>query len=479
MRLPVRPVLLSLPLVLAPCAPRQALLAPLSPEREQLAVASATPERDAEALALLRAYLAIPTVNPPGQEEAGARWMADVLARDGIAAEVDVFLPGRANLIARLPATHPSGEAPLCLLSHLDVVPADAEAWKHGPFSGDLDAEGYVWGRGALDMKSVGIVELVSFLELHRRQAPLRRDVILLAVADEEVDNLGVKHLAEHRWAELGCGHVLNEGGLGVEGALVEGLTTYAVSYAEKGALWARVVATGAPGHGSTPLPDDAPARLVEALTRIEAWRDRPEISPELMSLLGAIGGKAGGITGAVLRSPALTRALATPQLMDNPLTAAILTDTVHITGFGGAESPNVVPGEVWAQLDVRLLPGTTSDEMLATLRGLLPEPHYRIEVLSALEAATSPTDDPVFRAIVDNLQRAFPAAAVGPVVMPGTTDSQVLRPLGARCYGVAPFAVSQEELHGFHGHNERLHRDVFLRGLDVFFRVVVDVVTP
>jgi acetylornithine deacetylase/succinyl-diaminopimelate desuccinylase-like protein len=322
----------------------------------------------------------------------------------------------------------------------------------------------------------VGVVELASFLWLKRLGVPLRRDVILLAVADEEVDNRGAAALAA-RWSEIGCSQLVNEGGLGVKDALVEGVGVFAISFVEKGNLWLRLHATGEPGHGSTPLPDTAPLRLAEAIDKLEKYNPKPVFHPELYALTRAIGEAAGGLTGAVLRSPALTRALAAPKLMANPLGQAILTNTLNITGFGGAEQPNVVVSDAWVQLDVRLLPGQTQAAMLAELKALVGDaPWYRWEVLGGGEAVESPTDDTLFRAITSNVQRAFPDAAVGPFIMMGSTDSTLLRPLGVHAYGFVPFLLSEEELRGFHGDNERLHRDQLGRGGEVMLRVVLDV---
>lgn len=427
-----------------------------------------------EAVDLLSRYLQVDTINPPGNEAIGAAFLADELQRMGISSEVVEFAPGRSNLIARLDGG--DAEPPLCLLSHIDVVTVEVEGWDKPPLSGEVDADGYIWGRGALDMKSVGVVELLSMAWLKRLGVPLRRDVILLAVGDEEVNNLGIRWLAEHKWAEIGCSQLINEGGLGVKDAMVEGVTVFAVSFVEKGNLWLRLVATGEPGHGSTPLPDSAPMRLLQAVDRLRGYDPKPTFHPELHRLLAAVGERAGGLTGAVLRSPALTRSLAAGQLMGNPLSRAILTDTVHITGFGGAREPNVVPSEAWAQIDVRLLPGTRPEDKLAELKELVgDEPYYRWEVLDQAAAVESPTDDPLFRAIVDNVQRAFPEAAVGPFIMMGSTDSTVVRPLGVHAYGIVPFELTQEELRGFHGHNERLHRDKLGRGLEVMLRIVLD----
>ena len=472
-----------LPLLLAACAPMH-----LPPPSPVAAVEALRPRLDAAdadlALQRLRAYLEIPSLTPAegeGQVRA-VEQLAAWLAEDGIEAEVDRFAPGMANLVARLPANvrpAPSGEGPLCLLSHVDVVPAETDRWQHAPFAAEIDEAGWLHGRGVLDMKGIGILELSAFRELAAADVPRRRDVVLLAVSDEEGENAGARRLAE-RWSTLGCSHVLNEGGMGVRGAVVDDLTTFGVSTTEKGHLWARLVAHGPPGHGSTPRPDDAPARLMDALARLQRFRPAVRVQPQLTELLADVGRHAGGLTGAVLRSPGATRVLAVPALRAEPLTAAILADTVHVTGFGGAEAPNVVPSEVWAQLDVRLLPGTSVDAMAEALRAVVaPIPEVELVVLSAAPAAVSPTEDPVYAAIVRQLRLAFPDAAVGPLVMPGSTDCAYLRPLGAHCYGVAPFPLPPEVLEGMHGDDERLPVEVFRRGLDVFFAIVLEATLP
>ncbi len=461
---------------LATCAPRVAgAPEPLFPGRQAWASDIDWVAAQDEAVSLLSGYLQVDTSNPPGLEERGAIYLADKLTAEGIESEIRPFAPGRANLIARLRAQAPE-EAPLCLMSHIDVATAEAEHWQQPPFSGLVDDEGYIWGRGAIDMKAIGAIELLSLVWLKRLGVPLRRDVVLLAVGDEEVDNAGVKALAE-TWSDIGCSHLLNEGGMGVTGALVDDLTTFAVSFTEKGALWLKMWARGEPGHGSTPLDDAAPLRLVRALDALSARKVKPTWHPETFKLLRAIGERAGGITGAVLKSPSLTKSLAAGQLMDHPLSRAVLTNTVNVTGFGGAEEPNVVPSAVWAQLDVRMLPGVTSADMLAELEALVEDvPGISFEVLADLPAVESPTDDPLYGSLVNNLQRSFPDAAVGPLIMMGTTDSQVLRPLGVHAYGFAPFVFSQDDLRGMHGHDERIHKDNLGRGLKVLLGTVLEV---
>ncbi|MCB9663294.1 MAG: M20/M25/M40 family metallo-hydrolase [Alphaproteobacteria bacterium] len=461
--------------LLAPCSTHRVPPVDLYPERQAWAQQIDWSVAKQEATSVLSAYLALDTSNPPGRESLGAAYLASILASEGIEASTHEFAPGRSNLVARLRSEHPE-EAPLCLMSHIDVVTAETEHWSQDPFRGTVDDEGYIWGRGALDMKGTGVVELLTLVWLKRLGVPLRRDVVLLAVGDEEVDNLGVRFLADHHWDDIGCSHVLNEGGVGVEGALVDGLTTFAVAFTEKGSFWLRMHVDGPPGHGSTPMPDSAPAKLVQALDRIRARKPKPTFHPEVYTLLGAIGERAGGLTGAVLRSPTLVRSLAVGRLMDNPVSRALITNTINITGFGGAEEPNVIPSRVWAQLDIRMLPGTTSADMMAELHELTDGiDGVSFEVLQDLPAVESPTDDAVYQTLVRRVQLEWPDAAVGPLIMPGTTDSQILRPLGVHAYGLTHFLLTPDELRTMHGHDERIHVDTLATGLRVVLQVVLD----
>lgn len=424
---------------------------------------------------LLSGYLRVDTTNPPGNEEAGARYLQGWLAAAGIQSETHEIAPGRVNLVARLKGN--GSEAPLCLMSHLDVASAEAARWdpERGPLSGAV-ADGAVWGRGALDMKGMGAIETMVMLLLARQQAPLRRDVILLAVADEEVSNSGARALAA-RWSEIGCSHLINEGGVGIDDLFFEGQTVFPISVGEKGVLWTRVVATGEPGHGSTPLPDRSPALLVDAAERLLEWDPGPSWDPSLMALLDNVGVHKGGVAGAILRRPLLVKTLLRRQLMGNPLTRAVLTDTVNVTGFGGALEPNVVPAESWLQVDARLLPGTSPDAMLGRIGDWLGDPTLRLEPVQTIAAQVSPWEgDPVYEALAREVVRDRDDAVAGPVISVGFTDSIYLRPLGVRAYGFVPFALSEEELRTMHGDRERVPVEELRRGVEVLYRVVLSV---
>ena len=431
----------------------------------------------AELGGVLSEYLQVDNRNPPGRETVGAEFLAGLLEAEGIPSRIIEHEPGRGSLIARLEG---SGEQqPLCLLSHIDTATWDIEGWPEatGPLSGAVDENGVVWGRGALDMKGLGAVELMTMIWLKRLGVPLTRDVVLLAVADEEVGNHGARYIAANHWDEIGCSHMINEGGIGIQDAFFDGQTVYAISVAEKGVLWVKMIATGEPGHGSTPMPDEAPARLIEAIERLEERPVEPTWNPATYELLFNIGQTRGGPEKAALTHPSAVRSLLKGRLLGTPATAAMITNTVHLTGLEGANEPNVVPSEVAAILDCRLQPDIDPQVVLDELKSIYADqPWIRFEVIHQLAGNGSPWDDPFYAALVRHLEEQDPSGVAGPIVSVGFTDSIVFRPLGVRAYGIAPFSATAAELSTMHGHGERVSLQNLQRGLRVIFSAVVDV---
>jgi len=429
-----------------------------------------------EAVHVLQEYLRIDTSNPPGNETEGAEYLAAVLAREGIAVEIHEYTPGRGSLVARIRGS--GDQPPLCLMSHIDVATAEPEHWpaERGPFSGVIDDDGVLWGRGALDMKGMGTIEVMTMVWIARLGIPLRRDVILLAVADEEVGNHGAEYLAEQHWAELGCSHMINEGGFGVPDVFFDGQTVFAISVAEKGVLWVEVVARGEPGHGSTPTRDQAPEHLVTALRRLDERHIKPRFHPAMLELFYRVGMGREGLERTVLTHPSAAKALLKGRMMDNALTQALLTNTIHLTGLKGAREPNVVPSEARAVFDCRVLPGESPDQLLAELQALLGnDPRLSYEVILAKEGNESTLDDPLYAIIARHAVDGSTGAVAGPIVSPGYTDSITFRDLGVRAYGLIPFLVPADELTTMHGHNERVSTANVHDGLRKLFAIVTD----
>lgn len=457
------------------CVPKPVPLAPAPAHVEAMRARMDWEKAGDEVVEVLAGYLRVNTTNPPGDESLGVAYLGGVLDREGIAWESWDYAPGRGSLVARLPGS--GAEAPLCLLSHIDVASSEPERWAagKGPFSGVIDEDGYLWGRGALDMKGMGAMELMTLVWLKRLDVPLRRDVILLAVADEEVDNRGALHIAS-RWDEIGCSHLVNEGGLGVRDAIFEGQTIFGISTAEKGILWAQLVAEGKPGHGSTPQPNQSPDALRRALDDLDRYDPKPRIPDALFVTLDAVGRQRGGFAGAVLTRPWAVNLLVRPQLAKEPGMNALMVDTLNLTGLGGMLQPNVVPSASIAQLDSRLLPGTTPDEMAARIRHLTRKHPVHLEILQTAKSLGSPVDDPLYDALARYAVEGRDDAVVGPILSPGFTDSLLLRPLGVRAYGFVPVEVSTEEAETMHGHDERVPVDQVKKGFQRLFNAVVEV---
>ena len=426
----------------------------------------------AEATAILQGYIQTDTTNPPGNESRGAEFLAQILEKEGIESTIIESSPGRGNLIARISGN--DQEKPLCLLSHIDTVTYEADQWKHHPLSGKKDA-GYIWGRGALDMKNMGVMELMSMLLIHRQKIQLNRDIILIAVADEEDGGEGMQHLVNHHWDKLQCGQLINEGGLGLKDAIFSGQNIYPISVGEKGSLWLKMRARGPSGHGSTPRPGEASEKLLHAIEKLQKHKIQTRINPTLAQFLSNVGQQKGGITSFVMRQPMLRDALVKPKLEANPLTKAAMMNTIHITGFGGHHRPNVVASEVFVQLDCRLLPGVEPREFLETLKSIVGADVDFI-VLHEQAGNASPINDPLFFALSRYANQNESNAATGPVISVGFTDSIYVRPKGTRAYGFVPVLLTAEDMEGFHGVDERISQENLLRGTQKLFSAILEV---
>ncbi|MGH7568991.1 MAG: M20/M25/M40 family metallo-hydrolase [Gemmatimonadales bacterium] len=435
----------------------------------------------AEAAGLVSEYIRINTTNPPGNELAAARWLAGVLARDGIEARIFEPRPGKANLYARLRG---DGSArPIILLSHMDVVLASPEFWRVDPFSGTI-RDGYVWGRGALDMKGQGIVQLMALLVLKRAGIPLKRDVIFLANADEEIGGgVGAGWFVEqHADLVRDAEFLINEGGtIRVDGQGAGGaggrVEYYGVGTTEKSPFWLDVTARGTPGHGSRPTPDNPVHRLVRALTRIEAHRTPLVITPSVERYfrdLATIERDStmrrwfGDLRGA-LRDTAAVRAITT-ELTYN----AMLRNTISITGLKASDKTNVIPPVATAALDVRLLPGQDPAAFLAELARVIGDSGVTLTPQGPNWPATeSGVGTELFRAIVATARERHPEALITTPMLVGFTDSHYFRRLGIASYGLSPFPVTQEESRGVHGNDERVSLEALTFGVRFIYDVV------
>jgi acetylornithine deacetylase/succinyl-diaminopimelate desuccinylase-like protein len=414
-----------------------------------------------EAVELLRRYLAIDTTNPPGNETQGARFLAEVLAAADIPSELAESAPGRGNLVARLAGDGSLGG--IVLHHHIDVVYADRRYWSVDPFGGVI-RNGYLYGRGALDMKSTGIVQLAAVLALKRARVPLKRDLIFLATADEEAGSAhGARFVADQRRPWLaGAEYALSElAGIEHDARYRAPLGVIVIS--EKTGLPLRLTARGEPGHGSMPGPDTAPHRLVRALDRLLAAERPTRVLPEVQEFYRRV---------AEVLSPGegegyddLVRSLDDPtfraRFTADPYRAATVRTTFAVTMLRGSEKLNVIPPEAVADVDCRMLAGDDPQEILGWVRGVIADD--RIEVTTVREPKLpnmSPPDTELYKALAGAIRRRAPGAVVAPGLMVGFTDNWVFRGLGLHGYGWSPFVLDDDGFRRIHGNDERISLD-------------------
>lgn len=422
-----------------------------------------------EAVGLLRAYLRIDTTNPPGGEEAGAVLLRDVLEREGIATELHDAGGARVSLSARLQGSAGTNSKPLVLLSHIDVVPVEAEHWKVAPFSGEL-VDGVLWGRGALDMKGMGIMELMVMLLAKRHGIELARDLVFLAVADEEEGGrMGVGFVERTAQHLLDADTVFNEGAYGFCELMGQQTKLFGVGPSEKSPCWIKLVSRGEPGHASVPHGRNALVKLVQALARIEEREQRAVLSPAVEAMMSTL--RQRGLVPAEL-DPGDPQTLAMLTSVDAHL-RAITRDTVSLTGVHSGHKHNVIPVSAEATLDCRLLPDTDPEAFIASLEAMIDDPDIEVVRVLAHVSGSSSLDTPAVSIIRDVIgERYGDEAGVLPVLSPGFTDSHAYRRHGANAYGFTPVLLTREELATIHGHNERISVENLRLGTEILFEV-------
>lgn len=428
---------------------------------------------DRETVEMLSEYIRIDTSNPPGNEIRGVQWFQKIFDAEGIPYQTGESAPGRGNIAARLKGT--GGEPALILLSHIDVVPASRGFWSVNPFAGTI-RDGYLWGRGSIDMKSKAIAELVAFLTLRRQHVPLRRDVIFVATADEEAGgSYGAGWVVKNRpeWIE-GAGFLLTEGS--VSRADESGKVIYfGISTTGKSPGWLRLIATGPAGHGSIPLKNSAVNRLVAALERLRNYRPPLEVTPAVEHALRTQApyepepwNKRYADIRSFIKQPG-----AYEELEKRPGLLALLTNTLAITRLEGSNKINVIPPVATAELDCRLLPDSTIDRWREQVRKIIQDDSIRIEVVLNFPATVSPAGTPLSAAIEDAVKKRHPIAGFVQTVEPFFTDSHFFRDRGITSYGFVPYAITEADENRQHGNDERIPLAAFTDGVRLLWEVV------
>jgi acetylornithine deacetylase/succinyl-diaminopimelate desuccinylase-like protein len=412
-----------------------------------------------EAARLLEQYIRIDTSNPPGDTRKAADFLAALLEREGIPVTRYESEPGKAIVYARLPATvSPKAGKAIVLLHHMDVVPADRSRWSMDPFAATIRGN-ELWGRGAMDMKGMGVAETLAFLRLKRERVPLTRDVILLAEPDEEVGGAaGARWMIANHYAELDPEYVIDEGGFGSRDLFAAGKLVYGISVAEKKIVWLKLRAEGVAGHGSQPNDQNPNDHLVKALDRLLAEPPGPR-APQTGGIVDVMRARVGTLAG-------------------NKFTNAIQRSTISLTwfrsGVGDPPKINVIPSVAEAGLDCRVLPGTTRDQWIADVKRRLGDPTIAVELINESDdPIVTSQDTPLYKNLEAAIKRLHPDAIVTPILIPYGTDSNAYRPRGVRSYGVFPAILPAEIAASMHSDNERVPLDGVAEAARVFFEAV------
>ena len=440
-------------------------------------------EIEQEVTEFLSGLIRINTTNPPGNETPATKYTTRALEKDGFKCEQFESAPGRGNVITRLRGT---GEKPsLLLLSHLDVVAANPKEWSVGPFGGVVK-DGFVWGRGALDMKSMTAMEVMVMKLLKRNNMKLKGDVILAATADEEKGGeAGAGWLVRNHPEKIRADYVLNEGGgLAIP---VNGKNIYTIQTAEKGILWFKVKAKGRPGHGSVPgAADNAIMRMNRVVEKLGNYRSRISLVPIVKQFLNEVAKE------NKLLQQGVSLLLENPEMGDQVLDMLAQKDkamaeeirarlrmTATPTIIHGGVKENIIPSECEAIFDCRMLPGQTTTGALNEVKNLLKDvglEKLEFETIQANEPSESPSNTPLYEQIVGTLKEFEPNCSVVPILLTGGTDSRFFRNMSSTCYGFQPLRADMpygEMLKTIHGIDERISIKNLVFGTSVLCDVV------
>ena len=442
----------------------------------------------ATCIALLQDLIRIPTVNRGTNDEGDANErvacerIADHLTAHGIDSKIVEKKKGRGNLLARIKGT--GKKPPLLLNAHLDVVEADAGSWKHDPFSGEIH-DGYLWGRGAIDMKHMAAMSacVMTLIKRFHAEKPLDRDVIFAAVADEENGcALGSTYLVDDHADEIRAEYMLGE--IGAFSLHLFGRTFYPMQVAEKGVCWVRAEYRGKPGHGSMPDPESAVIRLARAIEKLGKTRLPMHPTAVVESFIGGLAKELPAPQKHVMKR------LTTPQIASLILDylirdpsqrrafGALLSNTASPTVLRAGAKTNVIPGRASVEIDGRTLPGQSEAGFLEELRAALGDAPESLEVIHSLPAVEASPATPLFEHLGATIRRHDPTGTPLPYMIPGFTDAKAYARLGTICYGFGP--VKFDPTHDisftamYHGHDER----VPVEGLGWGLRVLYDAVS-
>jgi len=392
---------------------------------------------------LLQRLIQFDTTNPPGEESACIAFIKGLLSEAGIESTILAKNPERPNLIARLPG---QGKAPpLLLYGHVDVVTTENQVWQHPPFEGRI-ADGFIWGRGALDMKGAVAMMLTAFLRAKAEGHALPGDVVLAIVSDEEAaGNFGAKFLVEQHPEQFeGIRYALGEfGGFTMH---IGSQRFYPIMIAEKQVCWLKATVRGPGGHGSMPIRGGAMRKLSELLRKIDSNKLPVHITPVAEQMFTEVASSLGGLTGLVLKqliNPPLTNSLLNLLGERARIFDPLLHNTVSPTILNGSSKINVIPNAVTVELDGRLLPGFQPEDLISELRQIAGR-EVEFEVINYDPGPAEP-DMGLFNLLADTLREIDPGGVPIPLLLSGVTDGRFFSQLGIQTYGFTPMQLPED----------------------------------
>ncbi|MFN7932871.1 MAG: M20/M25/M40 family metallo-hydrolase [Bryobacteraceae bacterium] len=411
---------------------------------------------ESRAVEFLQRYLRIRSINPPADTREAAALFKAELEKHGLAPKLYQTTPeGKTNLIVRLPGRDRS-KKPLLLLNHFDVVPVDPKAWSVDPFGGIIK-DGFIWGRGAMDMKGTGTIHLFAMLTMKQMGIVPARDIVMLVTPDEETSGPdGIEAMIRDHWPEIESEYVLDEGGFGSRDLFSPGRLVFGVAVGEKQVAWLRLRAKGIAAHGSQPIPENANMILLDAIRKALAL-------PE--------GGRSNDAVEVMRRN-------LRGQIAQNKFTAAIQKNTISLTtltaGVGSPVKVNVIPSSSEATLDCRLLPGVNAAEFVSEMKARINDPRVTVEqIVPPNDPGISRMESPLFSAMRAAILKHHPEGIVTPILIPFGTDSVKLRKKGVTAYGFTPMVLDAATVATMHSDEERIPVAEFRKGVRIFYELL------
>jgi acetylornithine deacetylase/succinyl-diaminopimelate desuccinylase-like protein len=444
-----------------------------------------------EVARLLADVIRIDTSNPPGNEGKVAELLRTRFEPLGF--EIDIVptpQPGKAHFIARLKGD--GSRKPILLAGHADTVGVEREKWSMDPFGGIIK-DGYVYGRGAIDFKGGLAVFAQAVLDIARGKVPLSRDIIFLAEADEEGGVYSSRYLAEKAWNKIDCEFALNEGGWIIqEGG---GKVRYvSISTADKTSITLLLTARGTSTHSSMPLPDNSIYRLARGLAKLSSYDPKPRLTDSTRQFFTTLAETSAEpmkshfhnlVSGA---DPSLAAA-ADHAISQDPLLHAILRNTIAPVFLNAGFRGNVIPGSAAATLNVRVIPGTTVEEVIADVKRAIDDPAIEVKQRlvsssgarvtpeeAAIRSIESPRSGELYEALVKHAGLTYPGAKVTPYLFQAGTDAAAWRSRGIPVYGIYPYPIGAQDLERMHGNDERVPIESLASGLKMITNTLLEV---